>query len=231
LRFSRLPRFARNDDCFSTFYFLLSILHTADRDLRKLKKPIREAWRAMEKECKSQGLHIFLTEGKRSIERQKRLYAQGRTRPWKVVTWTLHSRHLIGDAFDIAFDQKVHGSLYPSDIKLWNTVWKIGESLGLERWGRRKTPDKPHFQWWSTTHIHTPEEEEDIYKKLYDHFIQMLENNEISKEKLKDIPEEIWKKVKGSNGKEVVVEYLENLDRNELFEEFVYMLLTLWKKK
>lgn len=59
----------------------------------------------------------------------------------------------------------------------------------------------------------------------------MLENNEISKEKLKDIPEEIWKKVKGSNGKEVVVEYLENLDRNELFEEFVYMLLTLWKKK
>jgi len=75
----------------------------ADRDLRKLKKPIREARRAMEKEAIKQGLHIFLTEGKRSIERQKRLYAQGRTRPGQVVTRTLHSRHLVGDALSLPF--------------------------------------------------------------------------------------------------------------------------------
>ncbi len=206
-------------------------MYKADRDLRKLKKPIREAWRAMEKECKAQGLHIFLTEGKRSKERQKRLYAQGRTRPGKVVTRTLHSRHLIGDAFDIAFDQKAHGSLYPSDTTVWNKVGKIWESLGLERWWRRKTPDRPHFQGWTSTHLHTPEEEEDIYKKLFDHFIQMLEKDTLSKEKIKDLPEEIWEKAKKANIKEVVVEYLETLDRNELFEEFVYMLVTMWKKK
>gem|GEM_PF-5810816 len=48
----------------------------ADRDLRKLKKPLREAWRKMEKKCLAQGLHIFVTEGKRSRQRQKELYAQ-----------------------------------------------------------------------------------------------------------------------------------------------------------
>jgi len=59
----------------------------------------------------------------------------------------------------------------------------------------------------------------------------MLQNDDISKEKLKDIPEEIWEKAKKMDIKEVVVDYLETLDRNELFEEFIYMLITLWKKK
>ena len=203
----------------------------ADRDLRKLKKSVRESRRIMEKRCKDQGIHIFVTEGKRTQHRQKELYAQGRTKPGKVVTWTMHSRHLIGDAFDIAFEPKVHGSLYPNDNKLREKVGKIWEEAGLERWWRRKTQDKPHFQWSTSTHKHTPEEEKDIYKQLFDHFMEMLEKDDLSKEKIKDIPDEIWKKAKKANIKEVVVEYLETLDRNELFEEFVYMLVTMWKKK
>ncbi len=185
----------------------------------------------MEKKCHAQWLYIFLTEGKRSSARQKELYAQWRTKPGKVVTRTLHSRNLVWDAFDVAFDPKYHGSMYPSDNTLRNKVWTIWESLWLEWWWRWKTPDRPHFQWASANHIHTPKEEEDIYKQLYDHFIELLENADFSKEKLKDIPEEIWDQVKKMDIKDVVVDYLETLDRNELFEEFTYMLLTLRKKK
>jgi len=204
----------------------------ADRDLRKLKKPLREARRKMEKKCHAQGMYVFVTEGKRSAARQKELYAQWRTKPGKIVTWTLHSRHLIGEAFDIAFDPKHHGSLYPNDTKLWNKVGKIWESYWLERWGRwTKTPDKPHFQLPTSNHVHTPEEEEDIYKRLFDHFVELLEDDTITKEKIKDIPEEVREKAKTLDIKEVVVDYLETLDRNQLFEEFVYMLVTMWKKR
>jgi predicted ATP-grasp superfamily ATP-dependent carboligase len=102
----------------------------------------------------------------------------------------------------------------------------------MERWGRWKgAPDKPHFQLASWAHTHTQEEEEDIYKKLFDHFVELLEDDTISKEKIKDIPEEIREQAKHLNVKEVVVDYLETLDWNELFEEFIYMLVTMWKKK
>lgn len=42
-------------------------------------------------------------EARRSPERQKRLYASGRTRQWPIVTWTLNSKHLEGKAVDIVF--------------------------------------------------------------------------------------------------------------------------------
>lgn len=52
-------------------------------------------------------------EGVRSLSRQKDLYAQGRTKPGRKVTWSMHSRHLkqgpdnLGKAVDIGpFDSK-----------------------------------------------------------------------------------------------------------------------------
>lgn len=45
-------------------------------------------------------------EARRSIERQKYLYAQWRYKPYennKVVTWTMQSKHLEGKAVDIVF--------------------------------------------------------------------------------------------------------------------------------
>lgn len=45
---------------------------------------------------------FIVTEGLRSFERQKELYAQGRTKPGKIVTATLHSKHMTGDAVDLA---------------------------------------------------------------------------------------------------------------------------------
>ncbi len=204
----------------------------ADRDLRKLKKPLREAWRKMEKKCHAKWLYVFVTEGKRSAQRQKELYAQWRTKPGKIVTWTLHSRHMVGEAFDIAWDPKHHWSLYPSDLQLREQVGKIWESVGLERWGRwAQTPDRPHFQLPSSAHVHTPQEEQDIYKQLFGYFLQLIQDDKISKETIKNIPDKVWDQAKELDIKEIVVDYLETLDRNELAEEFVYMLVNLWKGK
>jgi peptidoglycan L-alanyl-D-glutamate endopeptidase CwlK len=38
---------------------------------------------------------FMVVEGVRTPERQRALYAQGRTKPGKIVTWTLRSRHFI----------------------------------------------------------------------------------------------------------------------------------------
>lgn len=44
-------------------------------------------------------------EGVRSRQRQAELYAQGRTKPGKIVTWTMNSRHIpAGDGFGHAVD-------------------------------------------------------------------------------------------------------------------------------
>ena len=85
--------------------------------------------------------------GARTIEEQAELYALGRTRPGKVVTWTLNSRHIGGFAFDVA--------PYPLD---WNDYNKFSElagviksaaavcavelEWGVDLWGK----DYPHFQ-------------------------------------------------------------------------------------
>lgn len=99
--------------------------------------------------------------GVRTIAEQKELYAQGRTKPGQIVTWTLKSRHLpaadgLGRAVDLC--------PYPID---WNTTSKFdavskamfeaAKELGIKiRWGadwdmdgvarERGETDSPHFE-------------------------------------------------------------------------------------
>lgn len=52
-------------------------------------------------------IDFAVTEGVRTAERQKTLYAQGRSAPGKIVTWTTKSRHIpdlktgLGNALDL----------------------------------------------------------------------------------------------------------------------------------
>ena len=80
------------------------------RDLKRLEgvdpRLVKVVKRAFDLWDDSQGLNgpvrLMVLEGLRTKERQAELYAQGRTAPGKVVTWTMNSRHITGHAVDIA---------------------------------------------------------------------------------------------------------------------------------
>ena len=107
---------------------------------------------------------FLVLEGVRTPERQRELYAQGRTKPGKVVTWTLTSNHFknaktgYGHAVDLC--------PFPVD---WNTASKfdaiyrammkasaeldtpIRSGMDWDRDGKlreAKESDSPHFELW-----------------------------------------------------------------------------------
>lgn len=98
------------------------------------------------------GVPFMVTSTYRSQEEQDALYAQGRSAPGKVVTWTRHSRHTSRRAFDIAvlshgkptWDTKVDvdGDSVPDYVE----AGRLGEKAGLTWGGRWKKPDYAHFQ-------------------------------------------------------------------------------------
>ena len=100
-------------------------------------------------------------EGVRTKERQAKLYAQGRTEPGPIVTWTMSSRHFVqpdgyGHAVDIA--------PFPIDWTdpakfdaIATAMFAAGEELGVAlRWGadwdrdgnprERGETDSPHWE-------------------------------------------------------------------------------------
>lgn len=117
--------------------------------------------RVIERAIQLSSQDFTVLEGIRTPQRQEELYAQGRTKPGPVVTWTLKSRHFIqadgwGHAVDLA--------PYPLD---WNDLSKFeaiadamfqaSKELGTPlRWGadwdsdgrprERGETDSPHFE-------------------------------------------------------------------------------------
>lgn len=92
------------------------------------------------------GLPAVVVEGKRSAERQRELYAQGRTAPGRRVTNTLASYHLVGRAFDVAF--LVGGRItYDVPESWWSYLGAVGKRVGWRWGGDFSTPDRPHFEF------------------------------------------------------------------------------------
>lgn len=97
------------------------------------------------------GLQFIVTCTYRSQEEQNELYAQGRTKPGKKVTWTKNSKHTLRRAFDIALLGKngkitwdLKASVNKNEIPDYTELGLIGESLGLT-WGGR-FGDYCHFE-------------------------------------------------------------------------------------
>jgi len=102
---------------------------------------------------------FIVTEGLRSIERQRELYAQGRTAPGKIVTGTMSSKHLTGDAVDLA-PLGLAGSLdwgEKASAVVAQAMFAAAKEIGVKiRWGadwdqdgipREKGEyDGPHFE-------------------------------------------------------------------------------------
>ncbi|MEA0553528.1 M15 family metallopeptidase [Lysinibacillus irui] len=117
---------------------------TTCRDLDQLLSVAQIACRLLFQECYKEGINnIFITETYRSQERQNYLYAQGRTRPGQIVTWTLSSNHTSRLAWDIAIGPPQ--SLY--DEVTLTRVGAIARKLGIT-WGGDWTgnKDRPHFE-------------------------------------------------------------------------------------
>jgi hypothetical protein len=64
---------------------------------KRVDRVVRRMWEEF-------GHRVEATEGYRSQERQERLYAQGRSTPGPVVTWTRNSAHSRGEAVDVRID-------------------------------------------------------------------------------------------------------------------------------
>jgi len=77
------------------------------------------------------GMKIRITEGYRTPERQAELYAQGRTKPGKIVTNAKpgESYHQSRKAFDVCF---IGSDPYPKDDRVWKTLADLALSIGLK---------------------------------------------------------------------------------------------------
>lgn len=116
------------------------------RDIISLLPKVQRLCAQFLAEAQKQGMPLILTQTYRTIEEQNALYAQGRTKPGKIVTnakggQSLHNWRV---AFDVCFLVGKKAS-YTGD---WKKLGLIAQKLGLE-WGGNWTsfPDKPHFQY------------------------------------------------------------------------------------
>jgi len=121
---------------------------TASRKVSDLLPVVAKRCLAFVAKAQAEGIEVIITSTYRDFASQNALYAQGRTRPGKVVTRARggQSYHNFRVAFD--FVPVVHGKAVWTDLALFRRCGEIGESLGLE-WGGRwqGMRDRPHMQY------------------------------------------------------------------------------------
>ena len=114
------------------------------RDIAELTPTAQKACGLFLQRCKEMGLSVYITETYRPQERQDELYAQGRTKPGKVVTWTKNSRHKSRRAWDIC--KLTGGKADYSDAAFFKACGNVAKELDITWGGNWKTPDMPHFE-------------------------------------------------------------------------------------
>lgn len=93
--------------------------------------------------CKKEGIDVLITSTYRDVESQNAIYAQGRTKPGRIVTNAKggQSFHNYKLAFD--FVPIVNGKAMWNDARAFKRCRQIGESLGLEG----LSFEMAHLQW------------------------------------------------------------------------------------
>lgn len=118
------------------------------RNLEDLHPYVAFLARELKAKCALEGIEIIFTQTLRDIEYQDSLYAQGRTKPGKIVTQARggYSMHNFGLAFDVVPVDARRQPVWESPE--WPRIGAIGQSIGLEWGGAWKTMiDRPHFQY------------------------------------------------------------------------------------
>lgn len=122
------------------------------RKIEDLHPVVRAMAEKMIAKCEAEGIKLIITSTYRDFAMQDALYAQGRTKPGKIVTkakggQSLHNYRLAFDVVPLRNGKPVWGTKGHDEL-LWQRVGNIGESVGLEwagRWKRFK--EFPHFQY------------------------------------------------------------------------------------
>lgn len=96
-----------------------------------------------------QDFGILKKGGIRTHKEQAEMYAQGRTKPGKVITWTLNSSHIAGNAVDLVafhngkptWEDKYYKEI---EIAMKSVIkdYNLPIDWGFDLWGK----DKPHWQ-------------------------------------------------------------------------------------
>lgn len=120
---------------------------------RKARAKLEPFLLAAEELLAAEGVTVEVISGLRSWEQQAALYAQGRTRPGKIVTKARpgSSWHNYGLAMDLGLFK---GGRYLDEgapataAKLYARLGSLAGALGIEWAGTwRSFPEGPHFQW------------------------------------------------------------------------------------
>ena len=125
------------------------------RDLKLLHPKLRQLAENLIEKAAEAGLSIMVTQTLRTVEEQNELYAQGRTKPGRIVTNARggESFHNYGLAFDIVLmngrkpNWDTGADINDNDIDDYFEIGELGERLGLTWGGRWKFKDLPHFQF------------------------------------------------------------------------------------
>lgn len=118
------------------------------RAIADLHPKVAKMCEAFIAECHKQGIDILITSTYRDAEAQNAIYAQGRTKPGKVVTNAKagQSYHNFRVAFD--FVPIVNGKAQWNDLRTFKKCGEIGKKLGLEWAGEWKSfKELAHLQY------------------------------------------------------------------------------------
>lgn len=118
--------------------------------------------RVVERALQISAQDFMVLEGVRTLGRQRELYAQGRTAPGKIVTWTMNSNHFVNSK--TGYGHAVDLVPFPvdwEDLKKFDEINRAMEAAAKElniniRWGadwdedgkprERGESDSPHFE-------------------------------------------------------------------------------------
>lgn len=122
------------------------------RDIKDLHPELKNLAKKFLDKLEEENIDVIITSTYRDNESQNALYALGRTKKGKIVTYAAggHSYHNYRLAFDIVpiKDGKPVWSTIGENLILWRKIGALGMVLGLE-WGGnwKKSKDYPHFQF------------------------------------------------------------------------------------
>ena len=110
-----------------------------DTSLTSLSDRFRPFAEAFLWKCQHLGIPIVVVCTRRTDAEQSDCLARG-------VSWTTHSKHLTGDAIDVATRELMAMKNWGPGDPEWTRIGEIGESLGLVWGGRFHRPDWGHFE-------------------------------------------------------------------------------------